>query len=101
MSSISRVIIGLTRKVVRPSHTVPLSLSGNLSATWDCSFSKYVISELLSDRGVTAGVLAGFRFTTGARVSFRIEMRLLSETRRVLVYLPEFISKHAQIREKK
>src|SRR6266849_10481000 len=66
----------------RPSHTVPLL--GNLSATGDCSFSVNVISVLESERGVTA------RFwltNTWVLAEFRIEMRLLSETRSVLEYL--------------
>jgi len=83
----------------RSSHTV--SLPRNLCATGDCSFSKYVVSELLSERGVAAGVIAGVRFTNRVRAAFRIEMRLLRETSRVLVYLPKVISKHARMREQR
>jgi hypothetical protein len=50
---------------------------------------------------MTAGVKAEFRFTTRVRAAFRIEIRLLRETRRVLVYLPKVISKRAQTQEKK
>jgi hypothetical protein len=64
MSSISRTITGLTRETVgRPSHTIPLP--GNLGSTGRL---KYVISVLLSERGVTAGVKAEFLiYDSGAR----------------------------------